>query len=57
MGKELEEIIGPIGLTLNRFDELCEKFTNKALFKVNESGQLIRDAEKRLAKINYDNLD
>lgn len=57
LGKKLEEIIGPIGLTLDEFDELCEKFTNKALFKVNASGQLIRDVEKRLAKINYDNLD
>jgi len=54
LGKSLEEILQPIGLTLEKFEDLCDKFTNKALFKKNSNGELIKDG-LNLVKINYDN--
>jgi N-acetyl sugar amidotransferase len=55
LGRSLEDIIRPLGLTLTEFYALCEKFTNKTLFVSDENGQLIRDSENRLKKTNYDN--
>jgi hypothetical protein len=56
LGVPLEEIISPLGLTIDKFDEICDKFTNKSLFLRDENGELIKDISKSLTKINYDNL-
>ena len=55
LGRSLEDIIEPLGLTLIEFDEICEKFTNKTLFLTDKHNQLIRDSDNQLKKINYDN--
>jgi N-acetyl sugar amidotransferase len=55
LGRSLEDIIEPLGLTLIEFDEICEQFTNKTLFITDKHNQLIRDSDNRLKKINYDN--
>ena len=34
-----------------------DKFTNKDLFQKDENGNLIRDKNGNLEKINYDNVD
>lgn len=56
LDKPLAQIINPIGLSVNEFDSICEKFTNKALFKTDKFGQLARNENNDLVKINYDNL-
>jgi hypothetical protein len=52
----LERILDEIDISLDEFFELCDKFTNKRLFKRDASGSLIKDRRGNLTKINYDNL-
>lgn len=55
LGKPLEEILRPLDLTLDEFIRLCDKFTNKKIFKRDSTGGLIKDRDGSLTKINYDN--
>jgi N-acetyl sugar amidotransferase len=55
LGKNLTEIIKPIGLTLQEFTQICDEFTNRSLFKVDASGDLIKDENGNLVKLKYDN--
>jgi N-acetyl sugar amidotransferase len=57
LGKPLEEIIEPLGISIEEFDVICDRFTNKELFKVGKNGKLIRDEKNSLIKINYDNAN
>jgi hypothetical protein len=56
LGKPLEEILRPLDISLDEFVKLCDKFTNKKIFKRDASGALIKDKQGNLAKLNYDNL-
>ena len=40
MGKSLEEILSFIDVTIDEFDIICDKFTNKELFKKIMKGNL-----------------
>ena len=44
-------------MTRDDFSKCMDKFTNKDLFKKDENGNLIRDKNGNLEKINYDNVD
>ena len=48
-------VLKDIDLTLNEFETICDKFTNKSIFQVTSEGQLSRDKNGNLVKINYDN--
>jgi N-acetyl sugar amidotransferase len=54
LGKNLSDILAPLDLSVESFNLICDKFTNRSLFKSDESGKLIRDGEN-LVKVNYDN--
>jgi hypothetical protein len=56
LGKPLEEILSPLDITVDEFIRLCDKFTNKKIFKRDSSGALIKDCDGNLTKINYDNV-
>jgi N-acetyl sugar amidotransferase len=56
LGKPLEEILRPLDITMDEFIKLCDKFTNKKIFKRGSSGALIKDRDGHLTKINYDNI-
>lgn len=56
LGKSLEEILKPLDLNVDDFIKICDRFTNKKIFKRNDNGTLIRDREGNLTKINYDNM-
>ena len=56
LGKPLEEILRPLDITLDEFIKLCDKFTNKKIFKRDSSGALIKSPDGNLTKINYDNV-
>ena len=42
-------------MTLDEFLKICDRFTNKKLFRHGNDGSLIKDREGNLTKINYDN--
>ena len=55
LGKSLEDILRPLDITVDEFIRICDKFTNKKIFKRDVSGALIKDRDGNLTKINYDN--
>lgn len=55
LGKDLSEILKPLDITMESFIETCDSFTNKKIFKTDSKGNLIKDKEGNLIKINYDN--
>ena len=56
LGKPLSDILQPLGLTVDEFVKICDKFTNKKLFKRDAAGALSKDQQGNLEKVNYDNL-
>ena len=55
MGKKTQDILKRINISMNQFDYICNQFTNKKIFKCNRVGKLIRDKNKNLIKLKYDN--
>jgi N-acetyl sugar amidotransferase len=55
LGKPLKDILRPLDLTEDEFIRICDKFTNKKIFKRDVSGALIKDRDGNLTKINDDN--
>jgi N-acetyl sugar amidotransferase len=56
LGKSLEDILRPLDMTVDEFIRVCDKFTNKKIFRRDASGALIKDPQGNLTKINYDNV-
>ena len=57
LDKKLEDILEPIGITVDEFIKICDEFTNKKLFLTDKNGKLIKDKNGNLTKINYDNVE
>mgnify|MGYP006285970507 FL=1 len=55
LGKPLGEILAPLSVSVDEFIEICDRFTNKKIFKRTADGKLLKDREGNLTKINYDN--
>ena len=55
LGCDLSEILADIDMTMDEFKRVCDRFTNKKVFKVDVRGQLERDRHGDLVKRNYDN--
>lgn len=56
LDKPLEEILHKIEMSVDEFIKVCDKFTNKKIFKRDASGVLLKDRYGNLEKINYDNI-
>lgn len=56
LGMRLEDMLKSIDLTLDDFNRICDRFTNRRIFVTDGNGQLTRDRDNNLTKINYDNL-
>lgn len=56
LGKSLEDILRVIDMDINEFIQICDKYTNKNIFCVDEAGNLIKDRLGNLTKKNYDNV-
>lgn len=57
LGCTLEEILKDIDMTLEEFIKVCDRFTNKKLFVCDFRGNLVKDKDGNLTKLNYDNVD
>lgn len=55
LGKPLEKILEPLDISIDQFISICDKFTNKKLFKKDFRGNLMKDRHGNLEKINDDN--
>ena len=55
LDKPLSEIIKPLDMGENEFIKICDKFTNKKIFRKDNEGNLLKDKDGNLTKINYDN--
>ncbi len=55
LGESLENILNPLDLSIDDFIRICDRFTNKKLFRTDARGNLIKDRHGNLTKINYDN--
>jgi len=53
--KYLDDFLEDFGLSMEEFLKICDKFTNKELFKKDNSGNILRDEADNLEKIAYDN--
>lgn len=53
--KYLKEFLEDFELTESEFFKICDKFTNKSLFKTDNNNELIRDEDNNIEKIKYDN--
>lgn len=51
----IQEVLKDIDLTLEEFVQVCDRFTNRKLFVCDARGNLVKDREGNLTKINYDN--
>jgi N-acetyl sugar amidotransferase len=56
LGKKLKDTLKPLDMTVEEFVKICDKFTNKKIFKRDSSGILIKDSHGNLSKVNYDNV-
>lgn len=56
LGVKLEDILNNIDMNIEEFEKVADQFTNKKLFILDDNNNLVRDNEKNLKKINYDNL-
>jgi N-acetyl sugar amidotransferase len=55
LGKPLVDILDPLDMTVEEFIKICDRFTNKKVFKRDASGVLVKDKHGNLEKVNYDN--
>ena len=55
LGVTLDEILHDIGMTMDDFVAVCDRFTNKRLFVTDRHGALVRDADGNLTRTNDDN--
>lgn len=52
LGKPLEAILAPLDLSVEEFDEICDRFTNRVLFATNPDGTLQRDRHRKLSLLD-----
>ncbi|MBI5960291.1 MAG: N-acetyl sugar amidotransferase [Chloroflexi bacterium] len=55
LGYPIHEVLKDINMTIEEFIRICDRFTNKKLFVSDSRGNLVKDADGNLTKINYDN--
>lgn len=56
LGKSLEDILEPLDMSVDEFVKICDRFTNKKIFRRDASGALVKDKHGNLKKLNYDNV-
>jgi len=51
LGKSLEKILDPLEITVDEFIRICDRFTNKKIFKTDAKGNLVKDKYQNLIKL------
>ncbi len=55
LGYPIDEVLLEIDMTIEEFQTVCDRFTNRKLFELDRHGNLVRDPRKGLVKVNDDN--
>jgi hypothetical protein len=55
LGVPLEQVLDELGMTVDEFVGVCDRFTNKRLFVCDRRGELVTDSKDSLTTINDDN--
>jgi N-acetyl sugar amidotransferase len=55
LGKPIADILAPIDMTVDEFVAICDRWTNRKLFKCDNRGELIKDRFGNLQKLHDDN--
>ena len=53
LDKPLKDILEPLEITIDGFIRICDRFTNRKLFKVDAESHLIKDAHGNLTKLKH----
>ncbi|MCJ7464189.1 MAG: N-acetyl sugar amidotransferase [Thermoplasmata archaeon] len=53
LDKPLKDILEPLDITIDGFIRICDRFTNRKLFKIDAESHLIKDAHGNLTKLKY----
>ncbi len=56
LGKSLQDTLQPLELSVDDFVKICDRFTNKKIFKRDAKGSLFKSPDGSPIKINYDNV-
>lgn len=56
LGVAIEKILEPLDMGIDEFISICDRFTNKSIFKTDGRGNLLKDRHGNLEKVNYDNV-
>jgi N-acetyl sugar amidotransferase len=56
LGVPLADVLREIGMSHEEFVRVCDRFTNKKLFVTDARGNLVREPDGTLTKVNYDNV-
>lgn len=56
LGTSLQEILDDIDISLDEFINICDRYTNKKIFKCDAQGRLIKDRFGNLELLNNDNI-
>jgi hypothetical protein len=51
LGRPIHEILREIDMTLDEFIAVCDKYTNRRLFRCDNRGNLIKDADGNLRRL------
>lgn len=51
LGKPINEILKPLDIDIDEFIKLCDRFTNKKIFKTDTRGNLVKDKHGNLTKL------
>jgi N-acetyl sugar amidotransferase len=55
LGEPIERVLEAIDMRLDDFVAVCDRFTNKRLFVCDRHGELVKDGDGNLTKLNDDN--
>jgi hypothetical protein len=51
LGKPLDDILQEIDITFEEFISICDRFTNKKIFKTDNEGNIIRNEDGDVVRI------
>ncbi len=55
LGVPIEDVLEPLEMSVDEFVQICDRFTNKKIFRCDRRGRLVKDRHGNLTKLADDN--